>query len=406
LIVAGVGLMSGCVGAPLRWSRTVPPMQVRQEQIIVAVARAAPTLLSDASASIARQYGLVRVGHGFPLATIDVHCFVFEVPPGRDADVLIGELSQDPTVQLVQRNAFFEVQTRPHAALHSDPYAELQYAPSLLQVDRAHEVATGRGVRVAVIDTGVDLGHADLRDRVIATRSFIEGGRRSFERDRHGTAVAGVIAASADDGVGIYGIAPEAGLMIAKACWESGNESGPAMCSSWSVSRALDYVIAEGAQVVNLSLGGRREPLVQRLLEEASERSVIIVAAAGASAETPQFPASHRAVLGVLSDSVRPLAPAGPGRPLHAPDLLRAPGEEILTTQPGNRHAFESGSSLAAAHVSGLVALMLELSPSLTTERVRALLVPPRLGGRSGAPEEAIDVCRAFDEIGVGRSCP
>ena len=102
---------------------------------------------------------------------------------------------------------------------HNDPLYPLQPSATLWRLDELHRIATGRRVRVAEIDTGVDVNHPDLAGRVAVTRNFVDGRRDVAER--HGTAIAGIIGARADDGIGIAGIAPEAKLLALRACWQA-----------------------------------------------------------------------------------------------------------------------------------------------------------------------------------------
>ena len=111
-------------------------------------------------------------------------------------------------------------------------------------------------MRVAVVDTGVDTNHPDLADRVVKTINFVEGGEKTFTSDQHGTAVAGVIGARADNGMGIYGIAPDADLLAVKACWHRRPGTSEASCSSWTLAKAIDFAIVERVRVLNLSLSG------------------------------------------------------------------------------------------------------------------------------------------------------
>lgn len=132
--------------------------------------------------------------------------------------------------------------------------------------DLAHRWATGQGVKVAVVGTGVDTKHPDLHGRIIRTINFVEGGERTFARDSHGIAVAGVIAATADNEVGIFGIAPQADIVVVKACWQPAPGTQEAVCSSWTLAKAIDFTILVRAQILNLSLAGPPDPLLARFL--------------------------------------------------------------------------------------------------------------------------------------------
>lgn len=400
-LALGLGALSGCAGVlPGNPEQADPPMQLRSDQIIVALPLVAPTVLMDTTQHLARQYDLKPLMAGFPLPSIGLHCVVFELNRGADVETLLVELAKHPGVQLAQRNQHFETE----GVEHSDPYASLQHGPAAMGIDRAHQIATGRDIRIAIVDTGVDREHSDLRDRIGGSRNFVQGGHKSFSSDAHGTAVAGVIAATADDGIGIFGVAPAAELMAAKACWHGDTSSERAVCSSWTLALAIDYAIESGAQILNLSLGGPPDPLLTELLANARARSIVIVAAAGDVAGSTRFPASLDFVIGVAeggSNDAKDL-PAGVGRS----GLVGAPGQEILTTAPGGRYQIQSGSSLSTAHISGLAALLLELDPSLTPKQVHAVIESTSQPGRSGDAVGVADACAALNRVDSGVRCP
>ncbi len=391
----------GCAGHPP--AETAVPVQLEPRQLIVAVSLVTPALRSEMARKIARSFDLTLVG-AFPLASIDVHCIVFEVPPEMDYDGVATSLATYPGVELVQPNQRFETST----GTYSDPYASFQHGAESLRAREAHRFATGRGVRVGVVDTGVDRDHPDLADRVPSARNFVEGGEAAFLHDVHGTAVAGVVAARADDGVGIYGVAPDAELVVAKACWHSGSRGRSAVCSSWTLARAIDFALRSGVRVLNLSLAGPRDSLLTRLLESADASGVVVVAAIGPGGRGESFPASLETVIAVAAESghdAKPASGSGAGRGAFA-----APGHEILTTAPGASYRFLSGSSLAAAHVSGAVALLLERDPTLTPRQVVELLASTARGDpaedAASSPEPArIDACAAVAHVDGRGAC-
>ena len=227
-----------------------------------------------------------------------------------------------------------------------------------MHADRAHHVVTGKGVKIAVIDTGVDTEHPDLRDSILKTANFVERGEQTFTQDYHGTAVVGVLAARANNDLGIFGVAPEADILALKACWQRTATSRQALCSSWTLAKAVDFAILEGAHILNFSLAGPSDPLLARLLVKAAAQGMVVVAAAFEQEQRLGFPASLDTVMAILSSD-----PQGQVRfPAAAPHtlLLAAPGIDILTTLPQRAYDFVSGSSMAAAHASGIVALLLE----------------------------------------------
>jgi subtilisin family serine protease len=220
--------------------------------------------------------------------------------------------------------------------------------------------------------------------------------------------VAGVIGARANDGVGIYGIAPDAEISVFKACWYPEAADAKAQCSSWSLAKALDAAISSGTRIINLSLAGPYDELLNKLLEAADQRGINIVAATLENQQHPGFPAELALAVPVIS--------AGPnGQAVHPswlskfPAIVAAPGVEILTTVPKEGYDFVSGSSLAAAHVSGVIALMLELKPELTPKQIKSLL---HLNGKGAegdgtvpAALHALDACAILQTLGHGGGC-
>jgi subtilisin family serine protease len=232
--------------------------------------------------------------------------------------------------------------------------------PAWGDLDALHRISTGRRVVIAQIDTGVDLNHRDLKGQWLDPQNFVPGSR--FSTELHGTGVAGVIVARPDTSVGLVGVAPGARVMPVRACWQSGADG--ALCSSFTLAKSLQYALRHGARVINLSLAGAPDLLLERLLDRALDEGIVVVAAAQEDGADPGFPASHPRVIAVARST-----PAAP-----QPRVVRAPGDDVLTTTPNDSFAFLSGASFAAAHITGLTALLLELSPHLSPSQVQSLL--------------------------------
>jgi subtilisin family serine protease len=230
-----------------------------------------------------------------------------------------------------------------------------------------HELATGRNVRVAVVDSMIDARHPDLAGQFQIRRNFVPD--RADAPELHGTGVAGVIAALADNGVGVAGVAPSARLMALRACWQQ--KASATICNTFGLAEALHFAIEHDAQVINLSLSGPPDLLLGKLIDVGLARGIVVVGAVDPTLAGGGFPASHPGVVAVSSESS--------GRP----GTYVAPGRDVPTTQPGARWALVSGSSYSAAHVSGLAALLLERSPRA---RRPLTLVTTQAGG-------AIDAC-------------
>ena len=406
-LLAGLVLLtSGCSGFALQRGADEDaealPRQLQARQVIVTLAPATPEVWATLTKELSGEYGLDQVG-AFPLTSLGIQCVVFQVSENRQLDDVLARLTADPRVESVQQNQFFQGL----GALAGDPYGSLQYGARAVHADRAHAWETGRGVRIAIVDTGVDTNHPDLIDRVVKTVNFVEGGEKTFTTDQHGTAVAGVIGARADNGIGIYGIAPDADLLAVKACWHRGSGGLEAWCSSWTLAKAIDFAIVERVRVLNLSLSGPADPLLGRLIAKAVQEQSITVVAAVMEGGDPalSFPSSLSTVIAVVASDAQGNVRARVGK---HPAALAAPGIEVLTTVPHGAYNFLSGSSFASAHVSGIVALLLEANPRLSPQQVKEVLVDSGRPVKTNDPEAAsirhVDACEALRRV-APKSC-
>jgi Subtilase family len=291
------------------------------------------------AAQLAREHGL-GMANDWPMPALGIDCFVMNVPSGHDAErgALVSALGNDPRVAWAQPMNVF------HAQGHEDPLFAIQPAASAWHLAELHRVATGRRVRVAIVDSGVELSHPDLAGQIETSENFVAG--RPFVAESHGTEIAGIIAARADNHLGIVGVAPGARLLALRACWQ--DSAFATLCTSLALARALDWAVANDAQIINMSLSGPTDPLLGKLIDVATDRGMAVVAAVDKSLPGGGFPADHRRVVAVAAE--------GPGPP--PAGVLAAPGSDVPTTAPPSRWNVVSGSSYAAAHVSGLLALL------------------------------------------------
>ncbi len=389
--LAGALLLAlGCASAPSP-SGGAPAGSDRQ--VMVTYAKALPLIWDQTTMALEQRYRLSLV-YAWTMESLGEQCVVFEVPPGGSAHDLAQQLSRDSRVTLAQTVEVFRTQG-------GDPYAHLQHGSTSLRLEQAHRWATGKGVKVAVVDTGVDFDHPDLRERVKKAQNFVDRGERTFTNDIHGTAVAGVIAATANNDVGIAGAAPQAEIYALKACWEQPPGVRQAVCTSYTLAKAVDFAIVQGAQVLNFSLAGPADPLLGKLIDHALAKGIVVVAADGGT-PVQDFPASYKGVIGVLgSNDLQgpPTVPAG-----HFAATLAAPGVDILTTMPHGTYDLFSGSSAAAAEISGIAALLLEKNPRLTPPEIAAIL-HKTAHPIAADPVGEVDACAAVASL-TGGGCP
>jgi subtilisin family serine protease len=325
--------------------------------------------------NVAAAYSLREVA-SWPIRALSMHCVVFEITSGRPMTEVLAALSHDSRVLLAQPLQEFHTLTASAAAAapYNDPLYDLQTNLVVLGIARAQQRAQGAGVRIALIDTGVDASHPDLHGRILRTHSFIAAHPPQGSL-RHGTAMAGLIAAVANNHIGIVGIAPLARLEVFEACWQLAPESDAAACNTFTLAQALAAALASGAPLVNLSIAGPADPLLSALVEHGLKHGVTFV---GAVPGAPGgFPTAVPGVLGA-GGSEHPL-PAG---------ALAAPAEHVLTLRPAGQYDFESGSSVAAAEVTGVIALLMSASAT----RLSSATIASLLGERSGpVPVAAAD---------------
>lgn len=282
-----------------------------------------------------------------------------------------------------------------HADSYDDTYANLQYGLDILDIAAAHRTSRGEGIRIAIIDSNVDKNHEDLQGRIGRIREFSHKGA-SVDRI-HGTAIASVIGARSNNAVGIVGIAPEAMLELYVSCW-SGGADRSAICDTFSLLKALDAVIEDPPHVLNLSLHGPYDRLLERLIQKAIDVGVVVVAAGLSGTELKSgFPSSMQHVIGV---GITPTDGSTGGTPK---DALLAPGTRIIVAAPTDRYDFRSGTSLAAAHVSGVVALLLSIAPDSSADTINSILRRSQVGDMR--PIVSINACDALNLAGPSQRC-
>ncbi len=311
---------------------------------------------------IAEDYHLKKLTE-YSMTEVGLHCAVYQVPSTVSVPETLLKLTQDERLEIVQQMHLYHTQ----AHQYNDPYFKLQTNLQQMFIDQVHTNTTGRGITIAMIDTGVALDHPDLEGQIISNENFANAISTSFSSDKHGTAVAGVMVAKKDNDTGITGIAPDAKLIALKACWPDQSHAIASLCNSFTLALAINAAIKAKVNILNMSLAGPSDPLLAILLNKAIEKGIIVVAAKANDANF-DFPASLKNVIAVqsLTDP----------QPAHYSStfLVTAPGEKILTTLPEGTYDFISGSSIAASEVSGVIALLLELKSDLTSREALSIL--------------------------------
>jgi subtilisin family serine protease len=326
-----------------------------------------------------------------PESLAPIPALVVEAPPGVSLAGIRGIRYVEPVV------------SRQLALTPTDPFVSRQW---YLTLSRFYEswltYPAFESVPVAVIDSGIDSRHPELEDKVLDARSFVGGSARVDELG-HGTFVSGLIAARVDNGIGIAGLAPSAQLLVAKVVTAA--RSIPVVAEA----KAIRWAVENGARVINMSLGGLRDPLdpnrdsFSRLEADAVayavKNGVVVVAAVGNDDQAPSspwryasYPAALPHVLGVSAITQSGAVPKFSNRDRIYNDLS-APGEQILSTFPQpltsrfpacSEQGYSScgpeeyreaqGTSFAAPQVSAAAAILLSLRPQLRPEQVTTIL--------------------------------
>lgn len=340
---------------------------------------------------------------------------------------------------------------RAAAAVPNDPLAPRQWH---LEATRAYDfwdaIPLLPPVRVAVIDSGIDGSHPELASRIVGSRSFV-GGSARVDAEGHGTFVAGLIAATVDNAQGIAGMAPSAELLVAKVV------DGDDLIDVEAEVRAIRWAVENGARVINMSLGGPRDPrdsardayspLEAAAVGWAHGQGAVVVAAVGNNTDTPprpwpyaSYPAALPHVLGVSALARDGSVPVFSHRDKIYNDIA-APGTGIVSTFPlaltadasecpeqgysvcaaGVSEDFRKGqgTSFAAPQVSAAAAVLLAMRPNLRPEQVTALLtrsardVSAATGCPNCAPQRdaltgwgRLDVTAALRQLAAGQVAP
>jgi hypothetical protein len=349
-------------------SDLLPEYEPKRLLALVALAANQPNGIDNAAITAIAALAGAQVLETTPLPSIGSVLVRLQVADGTvETAVALALLQAAPGVQSAQYEFRYQVSTS-----HNDPYAWMNYGARLTGADQLFDVARGEGATVAVIDTGVDTAHPELTARVVEQLDVTGFGTSA---DRHGTAIAGLIAGEADNSLGAYGMAPAARVLAIKACQPESRTSASARCWSSALAKALDLAIRRDAHIINMSLAGPDDPIVRKVVDAAlaGQRLVIAAAGNGGPEAAPSFPASHPGVVAVTAIDSRSRLYSAATRGDFID--LAAPGVEVPVPVPNETYPGQlSGTSMAAAHASGVAALLLGKNPAAKADELRAAL--------------------------------
>lgn len=305
-----------------------------------------PALLRIAR-SLAAKHGL-SVLTQWPLQNIPIQCIVIEKPDAKT----LAALEADPVVKWVQ----------PFRDFTTMGIAETSPSWPVIPKISKHD-QSGIGVTIAVIDTSVDRSHPALKESALSQRNFA-GNRGNYRGEAHGTAMVGLMAAKPVSNSDVVGISQAANIALLRGCWQA-DEAGRGRCNTLTMALALDAAISLNPHVLNLSITGPEDRVLDRLIKEITSQGTLVVAAYDDARDaSDRFPKVQPGVVyayGLTDDDSRPRQSnvMVVGAPRHAVSLAPASGYELVY-----------GHSVAAAQVSGYAALLFSQSPEQTRATV------------------------------------
>src|ERR1700722_10097293 len=349
---------NGGGGAPQQGNQNFVPNEV--------ITAFAPGATPQAINQVARRYELTQLdSQSFPL--LGTSLYRWRLGGGRTVATTVRALGSERIAASVQPNYVFTLQEETTKIVAGPQGDAAQYVLAKLQSAQAQQVATGKNVLVAVIDSEIDAKHPDLDGTVVKSFDAAGGDEKPHA---HGTLIAGAIAAHGK----LLGIAPGVQVLAIHAFDDS---PGAAHGTSFAIYKSLQWATDNGARVVNMSFAGPADPTMQRMLAAAYDKGIVLIAAAGNGGpkSDPLYPAADPNVIAVTATDSDDHLFRSANRDRYI--AVSAPGVDIFALAPGDEYVFTTGSSIAAAHISGIVALLLEHKPSLKPGDIRPILTPP-----------------------------
>ena len=312
-----------------------------------------------AQPSSADMEGLLGLGATVRHTFRDMPVISAEIPVAAAQRIL-----KNPNVDRIEDVEIVHLLGRVAKSQSGDPQ-QIPWGISGIKADQAWSVSKGTGIKVAVLDTGVDLDHSDLVANLAWSKSEI-GSPTADDKNGHGTHVSGTVLA-VDNAIGVVGVAPEAKLYALQVLRPSGTGYADDITKGVEDARyGPDGILATGdeANIISMSLGGP-SPLgtafEYQMITAYSERIVLVAAAGNDGTESIDYPAAYPEVIAVGATDQNNVRASFSD---YGADLeLVAPGVDVLSTYKGDSYAYGSGTSMSTPHVSGTVALMLTTTP-------------------------------------------
>ena len=286
------------------------------------------------------------------------------IDDGRSVVSVLRALARYARIAAAQPNYLYLLQQGAPAVTGAARDGVAQYVVDKLHLREAHAISNGDDVAVAVIDSKVDSTQPELAGAIAAEYDAV--GTPDAPHP-HGTAIAGAIAAHAK----LIGVAPKVKLLVARVFSGSGDN---AQGTTFNILKGIDWAAAQSARIVNMSFAGPNDPMVRNMIARAHARGIALIAAVGNAGprSPPLYPAAYPDVIGVTATDIddKPLPQANRGRQV----AVATPGVEILAPAPADSYQVVSGTSIAAAHASGVAALLLAREPTLTPDALKRIM--------------------------------
>jgi len=300
--------------------------------------------------------------------------FHLRVAGGRAVADVVRALEAE-NIGIAQPNYVYQLRQDATLAARGNAGDSSQYVVNKLRLGEAHRVATGSNVLVAVIDSAIDIRHPDLAGAVVEQFSAVG---RPEKPHVHGTGMVGAIAAHSR----LLGVAPKARILAVQAFSADSRQSPEA--TTRHIIAGLEWAISKGARVINMSFAGPYDPMLQLAMKNAYAKGVVLIAAAGnAGAKSPPlYPAADPHVIAVTATDQNDQLFGGANQGPHV--AVAAPGVDITVPAPSDAYQVTTGTSVAAAHVSGVAALLVERHPSVDAATILEVLTASakRLGAK------------------------
>jgi subtilisin family serine protease len=366
-----------------------PPNETRFVQDEVVLQIATNVTVERLQAAVGRLGLTLLASENLPITGSTVARF--HITNGRSPVEVIRALAAIQVVAVAQPNYLYALQQQssdPAVASRDDVTQgdPAQYVLEKLKISEVHRMVRGSNVPIAVIDSEVDVTHPDLEGAVAQRFDAVDTSEKPHE---HGTGMAGAIAAHRR----LLGTAPAARLLAVHAFSTS---AATPESTTFNVLKGINWSVQEGARIINMSFAGPRDPSLARALKAAYDKGIVLIAAAGNAGPkaAPLFPGADPNVIAVTATDVDDKLFTGANRGQYI--SVAAPGVDILVPAPDGEYQITTGTSVAAAEVSGIVALLLERNPKLTPADIRRILTT---SAKRLAPGERDDSSGLIDPL-------